>query len=148
MREFAETWDMWKVSRGEPSEGWHPPICQEPEGSEMDKGGSLQLQYSHHLILFLSPARRPSTMPETSDTVIQNNPFLSVLFRLQRPWWNPMTKATWGGKGLFQLTLPGSSPSLKEVRTRTQRGREPGGKCWWMQRPWKGTLPGLLNLFS
>jgi hypothetical protein len=31
-----------------------------------------------------------------------------------------MTKATWGEKYLLQLTLSGDSPSLREVKARTQ----------------------------
>jgi hypothetical protein len=33
----------------------------------------------------------------------------------------PEPKATWGGKGLFQLTHPNNSPSLREVRAGSWR---------------------------
>jgi len=35
------------------------------------------------------------------------------------------------GEGGIQLTLPGHSPSLKEVRTGTQAGLDPGGRSWY-----------------
>ena len=37
-------------------------------------------------------------------------------------------KASWGGKGLFVLLFHSHSSSLKEVRTATQTGQEPGGR--------------------
>ena len=41
-----------------------------------------------------------------------------------------MTKATWRGKGSFQLTLSGISPWLREVRTGTQARQETWGRSW------------------
>lgn len=56
----------------------------------------------------------------------------------------PMAKrATWGGKSLFGLHFLVNSPSLKEVRTGTQK--EPGGRNW--SRGHGGTLlTGLLPM--
>lgn len=39
-----------------------------------------------------------------------------------------MNKKQVGEEGFIQLTLLDHSPSLKEVRTGTQGGQEPGGK--------------------
>lgn len=59
----------------------------------------------------------------------------------------PSPKASWGGKDLdlFGSTLPHDNLSLKENRSGTGTGQEPG----WRQklkRPWRGLLPGLLNM--
>lgn len=35
-------------------------------------------------------------------------------------------KETWGGRGLFYLTLSGNNPSLREVKAETWSGEEPG----------------------
>lgn len=43
----------------------------------------------------------------------------------------------WGEKGIIQLAVPYHSPSLREVRTRTQTGQEV------MQRPWRGAAHWL-----
>lgn len=48
-------------------------------------------------------------MPGTSDTVIQNNPFLSVLVGVTITAMKHHGQSDLGGQGLFQLTLPGDS---------------------------------------
>lgn len=50
-----------------------------------------------------------------------------VLLCFSALWSKSRTKATWGEKGLFPLTLPGHRPSLKVVRARAQ-GRNHGGR--------------------
>jgi hypothetical protein len=57
-----------------------------------------------------------------------------------------VTKSIWGGNGLFQVTLPGDSLSLKEVKIGTWRQE-------LMHKPWKSAAywinyHGLLNLVS
>lgn len=38
--------------------------------------------------------------------------------------YNTMTKGNYKGRGLFGLTVLGHNPSLKEVKTRAQKGTE------------------------
>jgi hypothetical protein len=45
--------------------------------------------------------------------------------------WNTMTKSNLGRKGFIWLTLSHHCLSLKEVRTGTQTGKEPGGRSWY-----------------
>jgi hypothetical protein len=39
-------------------------------------------------------------------------------------------KASWGAKGFIQLTLPHCCSLLKEARTGTPTGQEPGSRGW------------------
>lgn len=56
----------------------------------------------------------------------------------------PWPKAGWGGKGLFQLILPGySNPLLREVMTRTHPRQAPGDRGWCRSRGGE-QLTGLL----
>ena len=48
----------------------------------------------------------------------------------------PWPKATWGGKGLFGLQLPGHTPSLREVRAGTQRNLKAGTEA---EKLWRNT---------
>lgn len=44
--------------------------------------------------------------------------------------WNTITKATWGGKGLFGLLFHYHYSSFKEVTTGTQTGQKTGDRNW------------------
>jgi hypothetical protein len=53
-----------------------------------------------------------------------------AFFKLWLLWCQGMTKSNLVGRGLIWLTHPHCTLSLKEVRTRTQTGQEPGGGSW------------------
>ena len=55
-----------------------------------------------------------------------------------------MAKSNLGGEDLFNLTFPGNSPLLKEVRAGTQTGQECEGRSWC--RGHGGVLPTDLLL--
>jgi hypothetical protein len=60
-------------------------------------------------------------------------------------WWNTVTKLRM--KGFIGLKLPTHNSSLKEVRTETQAGKEPGGRSWCRDHG-RVLFTGLLSLLS
>lgn len=58
------------------------------------------------------------------------------------------SKATYGGKGLFQLTLPGHNPSLREAKAGTleqQLKQRPHGSATYWLPSYGFTQPNFLN---